>query len=167
MGSMKPTESMAGRLWRLGRAGIAGAAATLVDLGVLTVLVSGFHLHPPAASLPALVAGGVASFVGNRHFAFRARGGSLARQAALYTVVEVMALAMNGLLYDTVMRTWPQAAGAYWAVRLATSHLVFLLWSYPLWSRVFRPAHDVKGKLALQGPVPVPVPDPGGGSAAT
>ena len=32
---------------------------------------------------------------------------------------------------------FPEAAGLYWAMRLATSHLVFLAWSYPLWRRVF------------------------------
>ena len=26
----------------------------------------------------------------------------------------------------------------YWLVRLATSHAVFLAWSFPLWRRVFR-----------------------------
>ena len=125
------------RLARLARAGIAGAAATLVDLGVLAFLVTGLHIDARAASVPALLAGGVANFVGNRHFAFRAREGNLVRQAVLYAVVEAMALAFNGLLYDAVLRHWPGATSAYWAIRLATSHAVFLLWSYPLWRRVF------------------------------
>jgi putative flippase GtrA len=124
-------------LFRLLRAGIAGAIATLVDLGVLTLLVSAMGWNARAASIPALVAGGVANFVGNRHFAFRAKRGSLAKQAALYTIVEVIALAMNGVLYDLVLRAAPVTAGAYWVVRLVTSHVVFLAWSYPLWRRVF------------------------------
>ncbi len=109
----------------------------MVDVVTLAVLVTGFHVGARLASLPALVAGGVANFVANRHFAFRARQGSLARQAVLYTLVEVIALALNGALYDTVLRTWPGVVHEYWLVRLATSHLVFLLWSYPLWRRVF------------------------------
>jgi putative flippase GtrA len=109
----------------------------LIDLAVLAVLVTGFHVGARVASLPALLAGGVANFVGNRHFAFRARQGSLARQVVLYTLVEVIALALNGVLYDTALRTWPGVVHEYWLVRLATSHLVFLLWSYPLWRRVF------------------------------
>lgn len=120
------------------RAGAAGIAATLVDIGVLTLLVAVFHVDPRAASIPALLAGGVANFVGNRHFAFRARSGSLARQASLYTLVELIALAMNGVLYDFVLRAFPGTRAAYAVVRLVTSHLVFLGWSYPLWSRVFR-----------------------------
>ncbi len=126
------------KLLRLARAGIAGVAATLVDVGTLAALVSLLHWDPRAASFPALALGGVANFVGNRHFAFRAREGSLARQAALYTIVEVLALAFNALLYDAVLRAFPAARPAYWLVRLATSHLVFLAWSYPLWNRVFR-----------------------------
>jgi putative flippase GtrA len=102
----------------------------LIDLAVLAVLVTGFHVGARVASLPALLAGGVANFVGNRQ-------GSLARQVVLYTLVEVIALALNGVLYDTALRTWPGVVHEYWLVRLATSHLVFLLWSYPLWRRVF------------------------------
>jgi putative flippase GtrA len=136
-------ETLPTRALRLLRAGIAGGAATVVDLGVLAVLVSAFHVDPRAASVPALLCGGTVNFFGNRHFAFRASKESLARQAALYTVVEIVALTLNGLAYDAVLRSVPHAAGAYWAVRLATSHLVFLVWSYPMWSRVFRPAMEV------------------------
>ncbi len=127
----------AARLWELLRAGAAGVLATLVDLGVLALLVSVRHWDARHASILALLAGGVANFFGNRNFAFRARHGSLARQALGYAVVELVALALNGILYDAVLRTVPASAQAYWAVRLATSHLVFLAWSYPLWRRVF------------------------------
>jgi len=123
---------------RLLRAGGAGLAATLVDLAVLTLLVAVFHVDPRAASFPALLAGGVTNFVGNRYFAFRAAEGSLQRQAVGYTLVELVALGLNALLYDFVLRTVPVAGHAYWLVRLVTSHLVFLCWSYPLWRRVFR-----------------------------
>jgi len=106
---------------------------------VLAVLVSLVGLSPRVASVPALVVGGVVNFLGNRHFAFRASGGSLVRQALLYTVVEVAALGANGLLFEIVMRSLPASlAWAYVPVRLVTSHLVFLAWSYPLWRLVFR-----------------------------
>lgn len=124
---------------RVLRALLAGGAATLADLAVLAVLVSLVGVAPRVASIPALVVGGVVNFLGNRHFAFRAAKGSLARQAALYTVVELAALAANGILFDVVMRLLPaQLAWAYVPVRLVTSHLVFLAWSYPLWRLVFR-----------------------------
>ena len=109
------------RIFETLRAGAAGIAATAADLAVLTLLV----------------AGGVVNFVGNRHFAFRAQTGPLVRQAILYTLVEVIALALNGLLYDVTLRAFPGARPAYWLVRLVTSHVVFLAWSFPLWRRVF------------------------------
>jgi putative flippase GtrA len=125
--------------FRILRSLLAGGAATIADVAVLALLVSVVGLSPRVASIPALLAGGVVNFVGNRHFAFRAAQGSLARQVALYAAVEVAALAANGILFDIVMRLLPHGlAWAYVPVRLVTSHLVFLAWSYPLWRIVFR-----------------------------
>ena len=138
-GRAPPSSVTIRRVWELLRAGVAGALATGADVGTLTVLVALFHVAPRAASVPALVVGGVVNFVGNRHFAFKATSGPLLAQAIGYAAVELVALALNGLLYDLVLRTLPQTAHAFWAVRLATSHLVFLGWSYPLWRRVFAP----------------------------
>ncbi|HEY1692222.1 MAG TPA: GtrA family protein [Polyangiaceae bacterium] len=126
------------KVTQLLRAGVAGIAATGSDLAALTLLVSVLHVDPRLANVPALVVGGVVNFLGNRHYAFRARGGHLGKQAIGYTAVELVALALNGFLYDTVLRTAPETAHAYWLVRLATSHLVFLAWSYPMWRHVFR-----------------------------
>lgn len=124
---------------RILRALLAGGAATIADVATLALLVSVVGLAPRLASIPALIVGGVVNFVGNRHFAFRAAQGSLARQAVLYAIVELAALAANGLLFDVVMRLLPPGlAWAYVPVRLVTSHLVFLAWSYPLWRFVFR-----------------------------
>jgi len=123
---------------KLLRAGAAGIFATAIDLLVLTILVSGFHVSAQVANVPALVAGGVANFAGNRWFAFRAQHGSLPKQALGYTVVEVVALALNGWLFALAIHQFPQASHLYWLVRLATTHLVFLAWSYPLWCLVFR-----------------------------
>jgi putative flippase GtrA len=129
------------RIGELLRAGAAGLAATGIDLGTLALLVSVFHVDPRLASLPALVAGGVANFIGNRHFAFSAQDGDLRTQVLGYAVTELVALALNGFLYDTALRLVPAAVGVYWLVRLVTSHVVFLGWSYPLWRRVFATAH--------------------------
>jgi putative flippase GtrA len=129
------------RVAELLRAGLAGVAATAIDLGTLALLVSIFHVDARLASLPALVAGGVANFIGNRHFAFRAKDGDLRTQLLGYAATELVALALNGVLYDTTLRLVPAAVGVYWLVRLVTSHVVFLGWSYPLWRRVFATAH--------------------------
>jgi putative flippase GtrA len=127
------------------RALVAGGAATLADLAVLTALVSLGHLEARVASVPALLAGGAVNFLGNRHFAFRAAGGSLGKQALFYTVVEAGALAANGVLFALAVRNLPPSlAWAYVPVRLVTSNLVFVAWSYPLWRLVFRvPGHGV------------------------
>ena len=124
-------------LLRLLRAGVAGIGATLADLGALAFLSSVIGLNVRVASLPALLLGGIVNFLLNRSFAFRANRGPLLRQIALYAAVEGVALALNGVLFDFVIRTYPVTHHAYPLVRLATGHLVFLLWSYPLWSRVF------------------------------
>lgn len=119
------------------RSFVAGAAATIADLMVLTLGVTVLGLSPRVASLPALVAGGVVNFFGNRHFAFRARNGSLKRQATLYAVTEIVALALNGILYDAIVRmVHPHAMGAI-VVRLITTHVVFVAFSYPIWRKVF------------------------------
>jgi putative flippase GtrA len=125
---------------KLLRAGAAGIFATAIDLLVLSVLVSGFHVSAQVANIPALLAGGVANFVGNRWFAFRAQRGSLPKQALGYSLVEIVALALNGWLFAVAMHALPQASHLYWLVRIATTHLVFLAWSYPLWCLVFHRA---------------------------
>jgi len=122
------------------RSAIAGGAATLADLGVLFVCITAFGLSARMASIPALVAGGIVNFYGNRKFAFRAESGSLSRQATLYTITEVIALAFNGFLYDAAVRTLHPSHGAALLLRLVTCNLVFVLWSYPIWRWVFRPA---------------------------
>jgi putative flippase GtrA len=131
------------------RAGAAGILATAIDLATLTILVSGFHVSAHVANVPALIAGGVANFAGNRWFAFRARDASLAKQALGYAIVELLALALNGWLFEIALRTIPNATHAYWAVRLVTSHIVFLCWSYPLWCVVFRARGQRGGRPSL------------------
>jgi len=125
------------KLWTLLRAGLAGLAATGADLATLAVLVSVFHVDPRVANVPALVVGGVVNFLGNRYFAFRAHQGNAGKQAAGYTAVELVALGLNGVAYDMVLRLVPGARSVYWLARIATSHAVFLGWSYPLWRKVF------------------------------
>lgn len=120
------------------RAGAAGILATGTDLATLALLVSGFGVSPHVANVPALLAGGVANFAGNRWFAFRAHREPIGRQIVGYALVEIIALALNGWLFEMALRIFPHATHAYWALRLATSHIVFLCWSYPLWCFVFR-----------------------------
>jgi len=120
------------------RAILAGGAATLVDLAVLFVLVSGLGLAPRIANVPSLLVGAMVGFFANRHFVFRAREGSLPRQAVLYVIVEVLSLVLNAILFDLALRLLHHHPTLYLPARLVTSHVVFLAFSYPLWRFVFR-----------------------------
>ncbi len=122
------------------RSALAGGAATLVDLGVLAFAVGALHASPAAANAPALLAGAIVQFFGNRHYAFRAGGGHLGKQAALFALAEAVTLLFNGALYHAVVsRVALGPAGAVIA-RAITTNLVFVLWSYPVWRRIFAPA---------------------------
>lgn len=123
---------------KLLRSLLAGGAATFADLLVLLLAIHALHLDARVASIPALVAGGVVNFLGNRHFAFRARAGDVRKQALLYTATEIVALVLNGLLYDVAVRTLHPTAFGIVLTRLLTQNAVFLLWSFPLWRHVFR-----------------------------
>jgi putative flippase GtrA len=136
--SVRETESRPAGTLTLLRSALAGVAATGADLATLSLLVAVAHWHPREANVPALLVGGLVNFLANREYAFRARRGNVAKQAMGYTVVEGVALALNGALYDVVLRWVPHTDHFFWLVRLATTNLVFLGWSYPLWRRVFR-----------------------------
>ena len=135
--SADPKETRLDRLKTLLRSCIAGLGATAADMLTLTLLVSVAHWRPRSANVPALLAGMVMNYIGNRRFAFRAQGNA-GKQALGFFLVEGVATGLNGVLYDVVLRVLPDAAHLYWLVRLGTTNLVFLLWSYPLWRRVFR-----------------------------
>jgi putative flippase GtrA len=80
----------------------------------------------------------VVNFVGHRRFVFRSAGGALHRQVFLFAAVEAMALALNGILYEHASRLLPIFAQHELLLRLITTNLVFLGFSYPLWRRVFK-----------------------------
>jgi putative flippase GtrA len=138
---VEASERVDDRLMRLVRSAAAGLAATGADLATLSLLVIGAHWAPRSANVPALLVGGVVNFAGNRVYAFHARGGNAALQAAGFAAVEIAALALNGVLYDAVLRAIPAVASIFWLVRLLTTNVVFLFWSYPLWHKVFRVRH--------------------------
>jgi putative flippase GtrA len=123
---------------RLVRSGAAGAGATIADLAVLTGLVELAKLSARAASVPALVTGGVVMFFGQKYIAFRNRGGSIARELLLFTLVQIGGLLLTGLFFDAVLQLAPTLTRYYVPVRLVTTNLVWLLYSFPLWHWVFR-----------------------------
>ena len=79
----------------LGRGALVGVVATVVDLGVLQLLIVGCGLGPGAANAPALLAGLLVQFFGNKHFAFRDTSGASRRQGAHFAAVEAVTFALN------------------------------------------------------------------------
>ena len=132
--------SRTARLATFARSALTGGAATLVDLAVIAFTVGVLHLAPAVANVPALCAGAVVQFFGNRHFAFRGGAGGLARQAALFAVTEAVTMLLNGVLYHLIVTHVSLGAVGAVLVRAVTTNLVFVLWSYPVWKRIFQPA---------------------------
>jgi putative flippase GtrA len=117
----------------------AGSFATLADLAVLTLLCA-LGIPARVASIPALLAGGVVNFVGNRNYAFSARGANdLHKHLSLFALVELFALALNALIFDLAVRGIPAAAAHVVIARLIIGNVVFVCFSYPLWRRIFQP----------------------------
>jgi putative flippase GtrA len=136
------------------RSTLAGGLATFADLAVLTALTSLAHWNPRVSSIPALLVGGLVNFVGNRSFAFRARG-NLARHTFLFSLVEAGTLVLNAVLFETALRAFPGLTHGYLLVRVVISNLVFVTFSYPLWSRIFKPqALLVPSALSLRARPP-------------
>lgn len=114
-----------------------GAIATVADLMVLAVLVSGFELSPRLASVPALALGVAAQFVGNKLFAFRDRSSRWGTQGAQFLGVEAIGFVMNLVLFDLFVT---HSTLPYPLIRIITTSLVYFGICLPLWSRIFRPA---------------------------
>jgi len=113
-----------------------GVVATALDLGVLALLVTGLGIVPRWASLPALLTGVAAQFVGNKWFAFGDRKAAWLGQLGWFAIVELLAVAANMVLYEVVMRPLP--AHFYLPARLVTTSAVYFAVSLPLWSLIFR-----------------------------
>lgn len=128
------------RLATFVRSALTGGAATLANLGVIAFAVGVLGVAPTVANAPALLTGAVVQFFGNRHFAFRGGRGSLLRQVALFVVTEAVTLLLNGVLYHLAVTHLPHGAPALVSavlLRAVTTNLVFVLWSYPVWKRIF------------------------------
>ncbi len=139
---MPPPEPLLVRALQFGRALLVGGGATLVDFSVLTTCIRLIGLAPVEARLPALVAGASVQFFGNRTFTFRAERGAMSRQAKLFFLAELAALAMNFSIFRFLaprLTVLPPEVVSF----LGTS-IVFVAFAYPMRKLViFRLPDDV------------------------
>ena len=123
-------EPFAQRLWRFARAAIVGSGATLADFTVFETGTRLLGVAPSVARLPALLTGACCQFFGNRSFTFRARAGSLTRQAWLFVIAEAITLGLNWsvfhLLVTHVHGAPPEVLG------IAGTSLTFVAFAYPV-----------------------------------
>ena len=127
-------------MMRLVRSTLATSAATLTDLGTLFLLVTLLGVDPRVASVPSLVLAGIVNFVANRRYAFRAEGGNLGRQAVLFALVQLVSISLGAALFELGLRALDHRTAWYWALRLVVSAVVYLVWSFPMFRRVFAPS---------------------------
>lgn len=124
------------------KSAVVGLAATLTDLGMLALLVHGLGVSPALANVPALFLGVMVQFVGNKLWAFEDRStepAALMRQGSLFLAVEVIAFALNALLFHLTAVVLGVPA---LAARVVVSAAVYFGFSYRLWAIIFRPARS-------------------------
>lgn len=126
------------RLWRFLRNCAAGSVASLCYFAAYLPLRHWAGIAQAAADNIGLVGGAIVQFVGCRYFVFHARAGSLGRQAAGFTLAEVMTLLLNMLVLWLLRLLLPPAVGQHDALALASTFVVFVVFSYPVWHLVFR-----------------------------
>ncbi len=112
-----------------GRHQIGSIIATVVDFGIMSLLVSGIGV--PAASATAIGAGtgGIVNFTLGRRWIFRAGDAPAASQAWRYTFVSLVSLSLNAegeyVLHDRL-------GLQYFLARVLVSIAVSVCWNFPL-----------------------------------
>jgi putative flippase GtrA len=123
-------EPLVDRVLRFVRALIVGSGATCVDVAVLSTCIRVVGVAPTSARLPALLAGASVQFFGNRTYTFRAQRGRIGRQARLFIVAELAALAMNYALFRLLVprvRILPPELTSF-----IGTFIVFIAFAYPM-----------------------------------
>jgi putative flippase GtrA len=93
-----------------------------------------------AADNIGLMVGALIQFVGCRYFVFKARAGSLPRQAAGFAAAEVATLLLNMAVLWALRSALPRGIGESDLLALLSTFVVFAGFSYPVWHLVFKPA---------------------------
>ncbi|MCC7508312.1 MAG: GtrA family protein [Planctomycetes bacterium] len=124
--------------WRFVRNCITGGLASVCYFAVYLPLKHFTPLSQTAADNLGLIVGAVAQFVGCRYFVFRARAGSLPKQAAGFALAELFTLLLNIAVLWIMRALLPAAIGEHDLLALFSTFLVFAAFSYPVWHLVFK-----------------------------
>jgi putative flippase GtrA len=115
--------------------GASGAAATVIDMGLLVLLVER-GMPVPAAAFIGAAAGAVVGFALNKLVAFRDRSRITTRQLARFGIVAVATALLMALAMDVVA---VKLGVPYVLAKVICSVAVFAGWTYPAQRRlVFR-----------------------------
>jgi putative flippase GtrA len=118
------------RVFEVLRMLVVGLWASGVDVAVLALSVRWIHLDPTLSRFIALVVSGLALFFGCRSFAFRAKGGSITRQAKLFIVAELLGFPLNLLVFHLLSAYAPIVPPEF--ASQAANFLVFVAFAYPV-----------------------------------
>lgn len=127
---MTQPQTLSRRALRFLRALIVGSGATLVDFSLFTTCIRVAGVAPTVARVPALCAGALVQFFGNRVYTFRAQAGHISRQARWFIAAELLALAFNWLLFRTLVAHIHGVPPEL--LSFVGTFLVFVTFAYPL-----------------------------------
>ena len=122
------------------RFGLVGAGNTLLDFGILFILVSFFGIPNVIANIVSSSIAFVSSFVANKKYTFNSNGQSIIREMILFTVITLFGLwviqsAIIAAITPAVHQITENDTLALLIAKLiATS--VSMIWNYILYSRV-------------------------------
>jgi putative flippase GtrA len=112
---------------------VVGATGYLVNLAVFSALVYGADAHHAVAALGAFAVAWTSNFVVNKFWTFRRHGLSALQQGARYLAVSLVALGLNLVLLEVLVRAGtPEVLGQAIAIA-AVMPVNFLLnrrWSF-------------------------------------
>ena len=108
-------------------AGLGGVVGTVLDLGLLVLLV-GHHAPIPAATFIATMGGAATNFVMNKYFAFRDHAPVDPRQVTRFGFVAAVAALLTATAMKLVTMT---LAVPLVVAKVAFAAIVFVLWTYP------------------------------------
>jgi len=117
----------------MARSGASGAVGSLLDFGVMALLVELVYFAPAAAAAVSALFGAVVCFTLNRAWAFRDKRPLDARQLAAFAVVAGGSALINAgvvHLLAGVLRL------AYLLAKAVSAGVVFVTWTYPAQSRL-------------------------------